>query len=120
MLKINWTEHVENDEVFGKIEENSFLKIVKIRRTKLIGHIIRYNSLLNRILKCAIENRNSREIPSLGFISQVIKDTDFGSYCELKRKVNKREERAIAANQPLGFYQKQKMDNHSFTTRNNM
>ncbi|KAF0753996.1 Uncharacterized protein FWK35_00020374 [Aphis craccivora] len=101
--------HITNEEVYRRVgETRSFLKTLKTRRVKLIGHILRQNSLLSRIIEGAIEGNNSRGRPPLDYISQIVRYMDCRSYCELKRKAEKRQEWRIAANQPLGCKQKKK------------
>jgi len=103
LLRIRWTEHITNEEVYRRAgETKSFLKTLKTRKAKLIGHILRHNSLLSRIIKSAIEGNKSRGRPPLDYISQIVRDMDCRSYCELKRKAEKRQEWKISANQPLG------------------
>lgn len=59
-LKIRWVDHVTNEKVFRRVgEERSFLKVLKIRIAKLIGHTLRHNNLLGRIIKGFVEGNNS-------------------------------------------------------------
>jgi len=70
------TEHITNEEVFRSVgEAKNFLKTLKTRRTKLIGHIIHHNSFLSKIMKSAIEENNNRGRPPLEYIDQIIRDT---------------------------------------------
>jgi len=102
ILKISWIDRISNEEVFRRVgEERSFLKALKIRRAKLIGHSLRHNNLLGRIIEGSIEGKNSRGRPPLEYIGQLVKDLGCVTYYELKRKAEKREEWRIAANQPL-------------------
>lgn len=51
MQKISRREHMTNEEVNARVEEwRYFMKSLKKRRIKLIGHTLRYNSLLKRIM----------------------------------------------------------------------
>jgi len=101
LLRISWTEHIRNEEVYRRAGEiSSFLKTLGTRRANLIGHVLRHNSLLSRIIEGAIEGNNSRGRPPLDYISQIVRDMNCRSYCELKRKAEKRQEWKIAANQP--------------------
>jgi len=59
--RINWTEHITNEEVYRRAgETRTFLKTLKTRRAKVKGHILRHNSLLDRTIEGAIEGNNSR------------------------------------------------------------
>jgi len=61
LLRISWTKHITIEEVYRRVgETRSFLKTLKTRRAKLIGNILRQNSLLSRIIESAIEGNNSR------------------------------------------------------------
>lgn len=101
ILKISWTDRITN-EVFRRVgEERGFLKTLKILRTKLIGHELRHNNILGRIIEGSIEGKNSRERPSIEYISQVVRDIGCGTYYELKRKSEKREDWKNALNPGL-------------------
>lgn len=71
-------------------KQDSFLKTLKTRRAKLIGRVLRRNSLLSRLIESAIEGNNSRGRPPLDYIGQIVTDVDCRSYRKLKRyKQNK-------------------------------
>jgi len=55
--------------------------------------------LLKLTIEGRVEGKNHRGRPRLEFIQQIIKDQGCNSYTEMKRKVHKREEWRIAANQ---------------------
>jgi len=49
MLEIRWTEKITYKEVLDKIMEQRQIWIsIQCRRGKMIGHILRHESLLNR------------------------------------------------------------------------
>ena len=90
-------------EVFRRAqEEKSFLQNLKGRRAKFIGHILWHNGLVKRIIEGTIEGKNHRGRPRLDYMKQLMVDMNCTSYCELKRKAEKREEWRAAANQPMG------------------
>jgi len=54
---------------------------LKIGRAKLIiGHTLRHNNLLGRIIEGYLDGKNSRGRPSLEYISQVVRDIGCGTY----------------------------------------
>jgi hypothetical protein len=56
MQRISRREHMTNEEVFARAEERKyFMKSLKKKRIKLIGHTLRYNSLLKRIIEGMME-----------------------------------------------------------------
>ena len=52
MEKISWTDHVRNEEVLLRVKEQRIIlhEICK-RKAKCIGHILRRNCLLQRVIK---------------------------------------------------------------------
>jgi len=58
--KISWTDHVRNEEVLLRVEEQrNILHEINKRKANWIGHILRTNCLLQRVIegkiKCGIE-----------------------------------------------------------------
>jgi len=65
MEKISWTDHVRNEEVLLRVkEQRNILHKIKKRKANWIGHILRRNCLLQRIIegkiKVGIEVTGSR------------------------------------------------------------
>ena len=55
MLKIKWTDRIQNGEILQRAkEERLLLKISKNRRHSWIGHTIRHNEFVVNILEGAI------------------------------------------------------------------
>ena len=47
MEKITWTDHVNNEEVLLRVnEQRNILHVIRKRKANLIGHILRRNKLL--------------------------------------------------------------------------
>jgi hypothetical protein len=58
-MKINWTDHVRNEEVLHSVnEERNILGKINRRRANWIGHIMRRNCLLKHV----IEGKKKRKI----------------------------------------------------------
>jgi hypothetical protein len=56
MEKINWTDHVRNEEVILKIkEQRNILYEIRKRMANWIGHILRRNCLLRQVIKGKIK-----------------------------------------------------------------
>jgi hypothetical protein len=56
MEKISWTDHVRNEEVLLRVEEQrNILHEISKRKANWIGHILRRNCLLQRIIEGKIE-----------------------------------------------------------------
>jgi uncharacterized heparinase superfamily protein len=52
MEKINWTDHVRKEEVLlGVKEQRNILHEIRKRKANWIGHILRRNCLLQRVIE---------------------------------------------------------------------
>lgn len=52
------------------------MKSLKERRTKLIGHILRHNNLLKRIMEGMIEGKNVVGRHPLDYLQQIMRDVN--------------------------------------------
>ena len=58
MEKISWTEHVRNEEVLLRVkEQRNILHEISKRKANWIGHILRRNCLLQRVIEGKIKGR---------------------------------------------------------------
>jgi hypothetical protein len=58
MEKISWTDHVRNEEVLLRVEEQrNILHEISKRKANGIGHILRRNCLLQRVIEGKIKER---------------------------------------------------------------
>ena len=56
MEKISWTDHVRNEEVLLRVkEQRNILHEISKRKTNWIGHILRRNWLLQRVIEGKIK-----------------------------------------------------------------
>jgi hypothetical protein len=56
MEKISWTDHVRNEEVLLRVkEQRNILREIRKRKAKWIGHILRRNCLLQRVIEGKIK-----------------------------------------------------------------
>ena len=52
MEKINWTDHVRNEEVLLRVnEQRNILHEIRNRKANWIGHILRRNCLLKQVIE---------------------------------------------------------------------
>jgi hypothetical protein len=59
MEKISWTDHVRNEEVLVRVnEQRNILHEIRKRKANCIGHILRRNCLLQQV----IEGKMKRQI----------------------------------------------------------
>jgi hypothetical protein len=58
MEKISWTDHVRNEEVVLSVkEQRNILHEISKRKANWIGHILRRNCLLQRVIEGKIKGR---------------------------------------------------------------
>jgi hypothetical protein len=58
MEQISWTEHVRNEEVLLRDQEQrNILHEIRKRKANWIGHILRRNCLLQRVIEGKIQRR---------------------------------------------------------------
>jgi len=51
MKKISWTDHVRNEEVLLRVnEQRKMLQEIRKRKARWIGHILRRNCLLQQVI----------------------------------------------------------------------
>jgi len=56
MEKISWTDHVRNEEVLLRVkEQRNILHEINKRKANWIGHILRRNCLLQRVIEGKIK-----------------------------------------------------------------
>jgi hypothetical protein len=56
MEKISWTDHVRNEEVLLRVkEQRNILHEIRERKANWIGHILRRNCLLQRVIEGEIK-----------------------------------------------------------------
>ena len=56
MEKISWTDHVRNEEVLLRVkEQRNILHEIRKRKANWIGHILRRNCLLQRVIERKIK-----------------------------------------------------------------
>ena len=56
MEKISWTDHMRNEEVLLRVkEQKNILHEIRKRRANWIGHILRRNCLLQRVIEGKIQ-----------------------------------------------------------------
>jgi hypothetical protein len=56
--KISWTDHVRNEEVLLRVnEQRNILLEIRKRKDNLIGHILRRNCLLKQVIEGKIKGK---------------------------------------------------------------
>jgi hypothetical protein len=56
MEKVSWTDHVRNEDVLLRVKEKrNILHEIRKRKANWIGHILRRNGLLQRVIEGKIQ-----------------------------------------------------------------
>ena len=88
MEKIPWMAHVTNEEVLTKVREmRQLLQKVVIRQKNWIGHVLRGDGLLRKVLEGEIDGKRTRSRKRKGMLDILLKEED---YISLKRRVQDR------------------------------
>ena len=73
MLKISWVERKTNKEVLDRMAVTPQLeRMVKTRKLKYFGHIVRHDSPQKQLLEGMVEGRRSRGRPRISWFSNVV------------------------------------------------
>ena len=100
MMKIPWVDKISNEEVLKRaMARRKLWKQIQTRRDKMVGHILRHDSLLKTIIEGNIEGKNARGRPRLEYMTQIREDVGKSSYTAMKRMAQHRAEWRAAANQ---------------------
>jgi len=88
MGKISWTDHARNEEVLLRVkEQRNILREISKRKANWIGHILRRNCLLQRVIegkiKGEIEVRGRRGRRRKKLLDDL---KERGGYCHLKQE----------------------------------
>ena len=79
-LKISWTQKVTNHEVLNLIhEERSMIRSIHQRKHNWIGHVLRHDGLLNRIMEGRIEGKRGRGRKRQQMMDDILEKEKYGS-----------------------------------------
>ena len=88
MEKIPWTAHVSNEEVLTKVREmRQLLQKVVIRQKNWIGHMLRGDELLRKVIEGKMEGKRTRGRKRKGMLDILLEEED---YISLKRRAQDR------------------------------
>ena len=88
MEKLSWTDHVRNEEVLLRVnEERNILHEIRKRKTNWIGHILRRNFLLQQVIEGKIKGQMEVTRRRGRRHKKLLDDLkDRRGYCQLKEK----------------------------------
>ena len=75
MMKIKWIDRVSNEEVLRRVgEKRSLLRTLSRRRDDLVGHIMRHDGLMKKIVEGQVEGKKGKGRPRMSYVGHHIKD----------------------------------------------
>ena len=88
MEKIPWTAHVSNEQVLTKVREmRQLLQKVVIRQKNWIGHVLRGDGLLRKVIEDKMEGKRTRGRKRKCMLNIFLEEED---YISLKRRAQDR------------------------------
>ena len=88
ILKIKWTDRINNERVLETVgEERKLIGIIQNRKRKWVAHSIRHNNLLRLVLEGRIPGKRSRGRKRIMMLDSVTN----GPYGDFKRRAMRRE-----------------------------
>src|SRR6218665_3645495 len=83
MERISWMEHRTNEEILKMVDEKrSLIGIIRSRKRKWLGHIMRGDSLLRTIIEGRMEGKKKRGRPRMMLLDWMLKE----DYSKLKER----------------------------------
>jgi len=88
MEKISWTDKVTNEDVLKRVgEEKQIVSLVRNRKKKWVGHVLRGEGMLRDVIEGRMEGAKGRGKPRSGMLDDLI----VRSYEDTKRRAENRE-----------------------------
>ena len=85
MERISWTEHKTNDAVLIQVgETRKLLRSIQRKRLSYLGHVLRHDNLVHRIVEGRLEGKRGRGRPRNNFVAQACKGASVATYSDLK------------------------------------
>jgi hypothetical protein len=92
MERISWLDRLTNEEVLERVgEDRKIINIIRRRRGIWMGHALRHEGPINKVLEGKIQGKRGRGRPRNNFVSQLYKDTNTKTFYDLKRAAEIRE-----------------------------
>lgn len=90
--RISYEEHVTNEEVLERVEEDrSIIKTIRKRQKTWIGHVLRGESLFRTVIEGRLKGKKTRGRPRMMFLDWMTKEFN-ENYPAMKDRAKNREE----------------------------
>src|SRR6266576_3387015 len=89
MEKIKWVDKVTNAVVLQRVEEDrSLLKVIRERKRRWLGHVMRGENLLISVIEGMVDGRNKRGRKRIKMTDNIRR----GEYAQLKKEAQDRKD----------------------------
>jgi len=94
MMKIPWTKHATNEQILGMVDESrSLLETLRKRQNNWIGHVLRHDSLLQKIIEGRFQGKKTPGRPRTMLLDALMQEDEESviDYAKIKEKAHDRE-----------------------------
>ena len=94
MMKIPWTQHASNEQILGMVDESRYLmENLRKRQKNWIGHVLRHNSLLQKVIEGRFQGKKTPGRPRTILLDALMQEDEESAmdYAKLKEKAHDRE-----------------------------
>jgi len=107
IMKIPWTQHASNEQILGMVDESrSLMKSLRKRQKNWIGHVLRHDSLLQKVIEGRFQGKKTPGRPRTMLLDALMREDEENVivYTKLKEKAHDREtwRQSMRKNLPLG------------------
>jgi len=94
MMKIPWTQHASNEQILGMVDEShSLIENLRKRQKNWIGHVLRHDSLLQKVIEGRFQGKKTPGRPRTMLLDALMQEDEESAidYAKLKEKAHDRE-----------------------------
>ena len=94
MMKIPWTQHASNEQILGMVDESrSLMESLRKRQKNWIGHFLRHDSLLQKVIEGRFQGQKTPGRPRTMLLDALMQEDEESviDYAKLKEKAHYRE-----------------------------
>ena len=76
-MKIPWTQHASNQQTLGMVDESrSLMKSLRKRQKNWIGHVLRHDSLLQKVIEGRFQGKKTPGRPRTMFLDALMQEDE--------------------------------------------
>jgi len=97
-MKIPWRQHASNEQILGMVDESrSLLETLRKRQKNWIGHVLRHDSLLQKVNEGRFQGKKTPGRPRAMLLDAMIQEDEDSEidYAKLKEKAHDRQTKKL-------------------------